>query len=168
MKWNAIAKKVLSKRPPFDNSTHISGYNLFVSAYHGFAQIGDEHLPQPKPFTPLPVLRMEYTSAYSSTSADLVLRFRIHFPADPVKFAIIGKIFLAPPGTGCKTGKLRNYLAQIFSKDNYWYAEFTIPNYTEVAGCHLKEYTLHIRHFLVERNSGYRSMEFREAFYIVL
>ena len=38
-------------RPPFYDKGHISDYNLFVSAYHGFAQLGHEHVPEPKPFS---------------------------------------------------------------------------------------------------------------------
>ena len=40
LEWNALARTVRSKRPPFNTSTHISGYNLFMSAYHGLACIG--------------------------------------------------------------------------------------------------------------------------------
>ena len=35
--WNDLAKPVISHKPPFDNTAHISGQNLFVSAYHGWA-----------------------------------------------------------------------------------------------------------------------------------
>ena len=44
LEWSAIAKGVPSKQLPYDPGTHISGYNLFVSAYHGFAQLGDREL----------------------------------------------------------------------------------------------------------------------------
>lgn len=37
-------------RLPFDHTTRISGYNLFVSAYHGFATLGNEHVPSPRAF----------------------------------------------------------------------------------------------------------------------
>ena len=47
LEWRELAKSVPSHRPPYDNNHHISGYNLFVSAYHGFAQIGCEHVPAP-------------------------------------------------------------------------------------------------------------------------
>lgn len=35
--WNRHSDPVVSHRPPFDGTSRISGYNLFVSAYHGFA-----------------------------------------------------------------------------------------------------------------------------------
>lgn len=37
-------------RPPYGDGNSISGYNLFVSAYHGFAQLGDERVPVPRRF----------------------------------------------------------------------------------------------------------------------
>lgn len=52
LKWRKLAVGVASHRPPFGDGNHISGYNLFVSAYHGFAQLGNEHVPIPRPFTP--------------------------------------------------------------------------------------------------------------------
>lgn len=35
--WESYSLGVEPHRPPFDHTTRISGYNLFVSAYHGFA-----------------------------------------------------------------------------------------------------------------------------------
>lgn len=37
-----------SQRPPYAPKTSISGYNLFVSAYHGFAKLGNEHVSSPR------------------------------------------------------------------------------------------------------------------------
>ena len=36
------------------NQAHISGQNLFVSAYHGFFTLGDEHVPEPQRFDSIP------------------------------------------------------------------------------------------------------------------
>lgn len=38
-----------------------SGNNLFMSAYHGFAQLGDEHTPVPAAFEDFPVFVVEYS-----------------------------------------------------------------------------------------------------------
>ena len=62
LEWNALAKSVRSKRPPFNTSTHISGYNLFMSAYHGLACIGDERIPTPQPLPTFPVIHLELSS----------------------------------------------------------------------------------------------------------
>lgn len=59
LQWNHYARSVPSHRPPYDNNHHISGYNLFVSAYHGFAQLGREHIPEPQPFPEFPSAALE-------------------------------------------------------------------------------------------------------------
>ena len=43
-RWHDIAKNVPPHRPPFGSGGHISGHNLFVSAYHGFVTLGDEQI----------------------------------------------------------------------------------------------------------------------------
>ena len=40
--------------PTFDHKAFISGQNLFVLAYHGFATLGNEHQPSPVPFESFP------------------------------------------------------------------------------------------------------------------
>ena len=52
--WNEYAREVEPHRPPFDHSSWISGQNLFVSAYHGFHTLGNEHVPSPAPFESFP------------------------------------------------------------------------------------------------------------------
>ncbi len=64
--WNALAEPVISHKPPFDNTAHISGQNLFISAYHGFYTLGDEHVPYPQAWQKFPPL-MGPTSAFVST-----------------------------------------------------------------------------------------------------
>ena len=61
--WNEYGKMAISHRPPYDNTAHISGQNLFVSAYHGFYTLGNEHIPEAQPFGPFPVFAMEFSSA---------------------------------------------------------------------------------------------------------
>ncbi|MBO7112892.1 MAG: hypothetical protein J6V75_02985, partial [Bacteroidaceae bacterium] len=59
LQWNHYAKSVPSHRPPYDEHHHISGFNLFVSAYHGFAQLGNEHVPTPQPYPEFPSAALE-------------------------------------------------------------------------------------------------------------
>ena len=47
--WNRLAEEVEPHRPPFDHLAHITGQNLFVSAYHGFVTLRDVHVPLPVP-----------------------------------------------------------------------------------------------------------------------
>ena len=49
-KWRKYADGVAAHRPPYGDGNSISGYNLFMSAYHGFAQLGDERVPVPRKF----------------------------------------------------------------------------------------------------------------------
>lgn len=71
--WNAYAKDVPSHRSPYDNSHHITGHNLFVSAYHGFAQLGSEHVPVPMPYPDLPVATVKSVTATVVNGTDMQL-----------------------------------------------------------------------------------------------
>jgi len=84
LQWRELAKSVPSHRPPYNDGHHISGYNLFVSAYHGFAQLGHEHVPIPQPFPQFPSSSLELLQIDSATSpSTLILRCRL-FLSDTV------------------------------------------------------------------------------------
>lgn len=72
-----MAKGVASHRPPFGLKNSISGYNLFVSAYHGFAQLGNEHIPEPMEFEPFPIFSLDYLDCSEIDGELLKLRFRL-------------------------------------------------------------------------------------------
>lgn len=61
-----MARGVASHHPPFGQKNSISGYNLFVSAYQGFAQLGNEHIPEPMIFEPFPIFSMDYLDCSSA------------------------------------------------------------------------------------------------------
>ena len=46
-RWRRYAEGVAAHRPPYGDGNSISGYNLFVSAYHGFAQLGKIQIEEP-------------------------------------------------------------------------------------------------------------------------
>ena len=69
-RWHDIAKNVPPRRPPFGSGGHISGHNLFVSAYHGFVTLGDEHIPEPVEHRPFPVFAAEFVSPALQSPAD--------------------------------------------------------------------------------------------------
>ena len=56
-------KEAVPHKPPFDNQVHISGQNLFVSAYDGFATLGDEHIPTPQRFVNFPPFAVKMENA---------------------------------------------------------------------------------------------------------
>lgn len=160
LEWNALATQVKSKRPPYDHKTSISGYNLFVSAYHGYACIGDEKIPEPKPMPDFPTISLKYIGA-SVSSNSIQVKFRIEsLCADLQNFTIASRIQLVKLGAGTNPGKMRNYLAEQI--DNI--AIFTIPF---PASDH-KSYTIHMRHFLIDRATGYRTMQIRQSEDILL
>lgn len=74
--WNEYAREVEPHRPPFDHSSWISGQNLFVSAYHGFHTLGQEHSPEPVRFESFPGFALSVVSAVVS-GEDLVLRLSV-------------------------------------------------------------------------------------------
>ena len=155
LEWNALATQVKSKRPPYDHKTSISGYNLFVSAYHGYASIGDEKIPEPKPMPGFPTLSLKLISS-TVVGKTLQVKFKIeNLHASLHNFTIASRIQLVNLGAGTNPGKMRNHQAEL--TDNI--ATFTIP----LPNQDHKSYTLHMRYFLIDRTTGYRSMQTRQS-----
>jgi hypothetical protein len=155
LEWNALATQVKSKRPPYDHKTSISGYNLFVSAYHGYASIGDEKIPEPKPMQDFPTLSLKLSSS-TVVGKTLQVKFKIeNLHASLQNFIIASRIQLVNLGAGTNPGKMRNHLAEL--KDDI--ATFTIP----LPQLDHKSYTLHMRYFIIDRTTGYRSMQTRQS-----
>ena len=156
LEWNALARTVRSKRPPFNTSSHISGYNLFMSAYHGLACIGDEHIPEPKPLPDFPIIHLEIASATVINGNDLQISFRITGDPIPENIRIIGKLQLTAPGFKSHRGKFRNHIGLM--TDNV-HVCFLMHDYKAVSGLDLQEYQAHLRFFLIDADSGHRSKE---------
>lgn len=160
--WSAYARGVTAHRPPFLKENHISGYNLFVSAYHGFATLGNEHVPAPVPFTPFPPFHAAFVSVQVVGNANLQLRFSL-FVGDSehlLRYRALGKIQLVEEGRGCHPGKLRNFLSVEASTDplNPRTILFTIPDYRSLWNLDLPAYTLHMRYLLLDTQTGYRNL----------
>lgn len=151
MIWRFLAKDVIAHRPPFDNTSHISGYNLFVSAYHGFAQLGNEHIPEPKQFEPFPIFSLDFIGSESLENNDLLLSFRLTMcgTQDYSRYRVLGKIQLAAPGTGRNPSLMRNNLSPSVPENASSEILFTIP---KLAGIEAM-YQLHMRYNM----TGYRS-----------
>ncbi|MCM1177810.1 MAG: hypothetical protein NC335_08710 [Bacteroides sp.] len=149
-RWREYASVVEPHRPPFDGSGRITGHNLFVSAYHGFATLGTEHVPKPMPWTRFPIFCLEYEDA-ALLSGMLRIRFRLFLQdnEDYSRDRVLGKIALLTPGTGCKTSQLRNYLAE--ESEEPGIIEFVISSDNSTSQ------QLHIRYTLMDSLSGYRS-----------
>ncbi len=160
--WSAYARGVTAHRPPFLKENHISGYNLFVSAYHGFATLGNEHVPAPARFEEFPPFHAVYLSAQVVGNTDLSLRVSLFVgdPGHPLRYRALGKIQMVAPGKGCHPGKMRNFLSVEASPDplNPRIVLFTIPDYRSVWNLDLPAYTLHMRYLLLDTQTGYRNL----------
>ena len=156
LEWNALARTVRSKRPPFNTSSHIRGYNLFMSAYHGLACIGDERIPEPQPIPDFPVIHLKHSSSIVINESDMQISFRITDAPIPETMRIIGKLQLTAPGYSAHRGKFRNHIGAVTSTGH---VTFTVPDFRTICGVELQEYQVHMRYFLIDADSGHRSRE---------
>ncbi len=157
LQWNVYGDEVEPHRPPFDHKARISGNNLFVSAYHGFATLGNEHIPQPVPFEPFPSFLVKLLDA---SAVDKVLQIRWKLEAlDPEsRYRLLTNIQLARPGAGRSPGRMINYLAEGSANDPS--VTSFIPAYKVVSGLDLDSYQVHARCILLDTKTGYRSQFF--------
>ncbi len=160
LQWSCYAKDVAAHRPPFLNENHISGYNLFVSAYHGFATLGNEHVPVPAKYEVFPPFFADFNSAEVVGGTNLTLKFSLFVGDDyPMRYRMLGKIQLVERGKGCHPGKLRNYLSVEVSSDpmSPRLIRFNIQDYRSVWGLDLSEYSVHMRYLLIDTETGFRN-----------
>ncbi len=157
--WRKNARCVAAHRPPFDNRNHISGYNLFVSAYHGFAQLGDEHVPTPQAFVPFPVFSMDFIGCGKNGEDDLTMTFRLTLcgTEDSSRYRVLCKVQLEKPGLGRNPGKMRNFLSASIPSGTASEISVTLNDYRNIWGLALDTYQLHIRYILLDTVTGYRS-----------
>ena len=151
LQWRELAKSVPSHRPPYDDNHHISGYNLFVSAYHGFAQLGREHVPVPQPYPLFPISHLQLLqidSAGSSGSVTLRCRLTLQSTDNPARWHVSAKIQLTAPGVGCDPGKMRTCLA-IRNQQNEMVFNIPCPD--------TEDFQVHLRYRLVDSVTGYRN-----------
>ena len=157
--WNSLAEPVISHKPPFDSKATISGQNLFVSAYHGFYTLGDEHCPTPTAFEPFPPHSVAFLDASLIDATLLRLRLKTFFPdgIQASRYQILMKVQLAKPGYGKKPGLMRNFLATAPCSNGEGTASFQIDNYVARWGLDLDEYQVHCKYVLLDRQTGYRN-----------
>ena len=175
-RWHEIARNVPPHRPPFGCGGHISGHNLFVSAYHGFHTLGDEHIPWPVEYRPFPVFVAEFIGAEATNIFDLriTLSMAMSMADNSARYALMCKVQLTEAGKGCNPGKMRNFLAEdvpeavpagmstealqkLSETVEVRTVAVTIPDYKTFSGTVTDSYSLHIRYMLIDRTTGYRS-----------
>lgn len=157
--WNRCAVGVQSHRPPFDGKSGISGYNLFVSAYHGFARLGDEHAPVPMPWEKFPAYSVEEVSVMGHMDGMLRLGFRIKMQEDiePGRYWFYTRIQLTKPGGGVRPGLMRNYLAKSGCHAGESVIEVEVPDYAGAWDLDLPAYRAYFRYRLIDSKLGYRN-----------
>ena len=175
-RWHEIARNVPPHRPPFGSGGHISGHNLFVSAYHGFHTLGNEHIPKPMEFSPFPVFVAEFVLANAVNTSDLRITLNLSMSEanNPTRYSLLCKMQLTEAGKGCNPGRMRNFLAEdvlgsvpvgmaseatqeLTKTVEVKTVTVTIPNYTAFSGIPCGKYSLHLRYMLIDRCTGYRS-----------
>lgn len=169
LRWNEYAKAVPSHRPPFDGASHITGHNLFVSAYHGFAQIGNEHIPEPREWRPFPVVHIKFRSAVEVDDGRSVrIGFKVTFEdgTDANRYRLHLKMQLTSLGAGVRPGLMRTFVAEdncSVAPDKEVYV--LIENYREI--WELSESSncqVHCRYSIIDTVTGYRNHYEKSSF----
>ena len=149
LQWNECARTAPSHRPPYNEPHHISGFNLFVSAYHGFAQLGREHIPVPQPYPEFPISSLELLATTCSNGvATIRCRLTLENTDAPERWHVSARIQLTAPGVGCDPSKMRTYMG-IRNPDNE--IVFNVPS----PG--IEDYQVHLRYRLLDSLTGYRN-----------
>lgn len=155
-KWRKYADGVAAHRPPYGDGNSISGYNLFVSAYHGFAQLGDEHVPVPRRFVAFPIFSLDFIGSEAVSLFDVELRFRLTLcgTEEFSRYRVLGKIQITEPGGGSHPGLMRNYLSPSVPEGTCSEIVFTVPRNR----MDLEVFQVHVRYLLLDSHTGYRSI----------
>ena len=134
----------------------LPGHNLFVSAYHGFATLGDEHIPEPHRFVKFPPFAVQLQDA-AKVGGSLVIPavVTIHPGLDAGRYRLLLKVQLTAPGKGRDNGKMQNYLADANCGSGA--VNVIIPDYVDTFGLNLDEYQVHAQAILLDTVTGYRS-----------
>ncbi len=164
--WNGYAATVVSHRPPFDETCHISGHNLFVSAYHGFAQLDDEHVPSPAAYEEFPIVWIGLDSADEVEAGTLrmKLRTKLEGNAVPTRYRLHVRIQLTSPGMGRNGGKMRAFVAEANCTSSDCIVTVLVPDYKTIWGLDLQSYQVHCRYLLIDTQTGYRNIFRKKSF----
>lgn len=155
LRWNSYETTAEPHRLPFDHEAHISGNNLFVSAYHGFALMGDEHTPEPQPFQMPPPFLVSFEAAAVEDGA-LLLTVDAHVSPDdcPVRYRLYSRLRLSPPGKGYGVRGMKGFLA---AGDCSGQMAITIPEYAKIWNLTEERFQIQAMCILLDSETGFRS-----------
>jgi len=161
LKWIEYETTAEPHRPPFDHKAHISGNNLFISAYHGFVLIGNEHTPDPHPFLMPPPFLVSFEAA-SVEGDELFLTVDAHVSPDdcPDRYRLYSRLRLTYPGKGYGVRGMRGFLA---AGDCSEKMSITIPGYTEIWNLHEERFQIQALSILLDSETGFRSQHQRSS-----
>ena len=155
--WNLVAVDAEPHRPPFRSGSHISGFNLFVSAYHGFARLGNERIPEPRVWEGFPSFYLEEFRSVSSGqgSGKILIDVSLHLPgaSDIGRYRLLGQVQVTDPGRGSHPGLMRTFL----SEDIMQLSRTSKICRFEVPAVRNGRIQLHSKMLLIDSLSGYRS-----------
>ena len=168
--WNGYAQKVEPHRPPFDGKAWISGQNLFVSAYHGFATLGYERVPVPCRFEGFPGFAV---SLIDAVEVDDVLTMRLSVAGldgvDGSRYWLYGQLQVVYAGCGTSSRlKWKSVLSRGACAGGV--AEMRIDQWRDVwsfVGSEMR-FSLHVRFVLLDAVTGYRSQKWKGNFIVEL
>ncbi len=168
--WNNYAVGVQSHRPPFDGKSGITGHNLFVSAYHGFARLGSEHTPEPQPWEEFPPYAVEGVAGAAVQDDALRLGIRVFLDerASSRRYHMLVRLMLAKPGGGFRPGLLRTFLAEPALPAGESVATVVVPDFRNIWHLDMNGYTAHLRCCLLDGVLGYRTAYRRVSFDFIL
>ena len=134
------------------HKAHISGNNLFVSAYHGFALMGNEHTPAPQPFRMPPPFLVSFEAAIVE-DGDLLLTVDAHVSQDahPERYRLYSRLRLTYPGKGYGVRGMRGFLAE---GDCSGQMTIRIPAYTEICNLTEERFQIQAMSILLPRDAG--------------
>ena len=159
--WNTYETTAEPHRPPFDNKAHISGNNLFVSAYHGFALLGNEHIPEPQPFVKFPPFAVSFQSASDIDGVlQIIANTSVSEYNNPARYRLYIRLSLSAPGTGYSFRGMKGFVADQYCSGNI---VISIPDYKEIWHLDLPEYQIHSRCVLLDVLTGYRNQAQRHS-----
>lgn len=162
--WNAYETTAESHRPPFDHKAHISGNNLFMSAYHGYALMGKEQIPQPHPFRAFSPFAVAFLSA-SVEAGSLVLSVDAHLPEipDAVFYRLYARIRLTKPGRGFGVRGMKGFLAEGNGSGRI---TIRIPSYKEIWNIPDGVFQIQAQCVLLDSRTGFRS-QYQRAIQVI-
>lgn len=156
--WADYGSAVLSRRPPYDGTTHITGHNLFVSAYHGFAQLGDEHIPEPLPWESFPLFSAIFDSANLTEDGQLQLRFRVFLSntEEPERYRLHIKADIRKAEEASCRSWPRVFMAGENCTGTESLATVAVDYFSTLSGILSGEYNVRSKYLLIDTRTGYR------------